>query len=377
MNKTTKLHNQAETSKNLRLTNELQAYKSGITDKPPLGDDSRPINKIPPPSIKPLIIACKCRNNKRENCVVKCIYEGKQFAFGQCPLCTCWCNHACTFENYFQGKAYKAATNKELKKSDADVEARKWMKSMVDVNQNATKFSGDNLEYQLKTGRLGKTTNIPAVACEHGALSAAMYAVNNPPPFDVIQNIRSKQQAIRPAKKNTIINIGGDKVVDVRNFSRTKATAADKRKSNNKLVLEVEESDSNDEIFEVPVRVVMQQNDNNFSGNLKEHTEYNTLQKKCQNEYNSTVYEMEKRIKRKIRDQRKNQSTTPNTKAAYAKILADIVDKSKSTAVAEVIKDYAEDKEAYNNSQDTLAHMVELKKNGVYLNNYFIKLNLI
>ncbi len=156
-----------------------------------------------------------------------------------------------------------------------------------------------------------------------------------------------------------MIDIGGSKVVDVRNYSRSRATAADKRKSNNKLVLEVEESDSNDEIVAVPVQVVMQQKENKF------HTEYNTPQKQCRNEYNSTVYEIEKRIKRKIRDQRKNQSTTPNTKAAYAKILGDIVDKSKPTAVAEVIKDYAEDEEAYDNSQDALAHMVELKKNGV------------
>ena len=88
-----------------------------------------------------------------------------------------------------------------MKKSDADVEAWEWMKSIVDVNQNATKFSGDNLEYQLKPGRLGKATNIPAVACKHGALSAAVYAVNNPLPFDAIQTICSKQQAIQPAKK--------------------------------------------------------------------------------------------------------------------------------------------------------------------------------
>ncbi len=67
MNKSIKLHNQAETNKNLRLTNKLQVYKSGISDKPPLGDDLRPLNKIPPSNIKPLIIAFKCRTNKREN----------------------------------------------------------------------------------------------------------------------------------------------------------------------------------------------------------------------------------------------------------------------------------------------------------------------
>ena len=105
MNKETKLQNQAKTNRHLKLTDELQAFKSGISDKPPFGDDLRPLNKIPPPNIKPLIITCKCRNNKRENCVVRCFYNGKQFAFGKCPLCTCWCNHACTFENYFQGNA--------------------------------------------------------------------------------------------------------------------------------------------------------------------------------------------------------------------------------------------------------------------------------
>ncbi len=127
----------------------------------------------------------------------------------------------------------------------------------------------------------------------------------------------------------------------------------------------MEESNSNDEIIEVPVQVVMQQKENKPSGNLKVHTGYKTSLKQCRNDHSAGVYEMEKIIKYKIRSQRKNQSTTPNTKAAYAKILANIVDKSNPTAVAEVIKDYDKDEEAYENSQDPLAHMVELKKNGV------------
>ena len=162
-----------------------------------------------------------------------------------------------------------------------------------------------------------------------------------------------------------MINIGGSKGVDIRNYSQSRETAADKRKSNNKLVLEVEESDSNDEIVAVPVQVVMQQKENKPSGNLKVHTEYKTSPKQCRNDHSAGVYEMEKIIKHKIRSQCKNQSTTPNTKAAYAKILANIVDKSNPTAVAEVIKDYVEDEEAFENLQDALAHMVELKKNGV------------
>ncbi len=140
------------------------------------------------------------QKQQRENCVVGCFFDGKQFPFGKCTLCICWCNHTCTVKNYFQGKACKAATSKELKKSNADLEAHKWMNNIVDVNQSATKVTGDHLEYQVNTGRLGKATNITAVACEHGALSAAVHAVN-PLPFDAIQTICSKQQAIQPAKK--------------------------------------------------------------------------------------------------------------------------------------------------------------------------------
>ncbi len=272
MNKSTKLHNQAETNKNLRLTNDLQEYKFGISDKPRLGDDLCSLNKIPPPNIKPLMIACKCRNNKRENCVVRCFYDGKQFSFGKCPLCTCQCNHTCTFKNYFQGKAYKAATSNELKKNISDMEAWEQINNIDDMNQNAIKIAGDHLEYQVKTGRLGKATNIPAVACANEALSAAVYAVNNPLPFDAIQTICSKQQVIQPSKKTTMINITGWRVVDVQKLYQSRATAADKRKSNNQLVLEVEESNSNDEIIEVPVQVVMQQKENKPSRNLKMHT---------------------------------------------------------------------------------------------------------
>ncbi len=77
------------------------------------------------------------------------------------------------------------------------------------------------------------------------------------------------------------------------------------------------------------------------------------------------VYEIEKRIRCEIHNQHKNQSTPPNPTSAYAKTLADIVNKSEPTSVTEVIKDYAKDEEAYENSQDALAQMVKLKKNGV------------
>ncbi len=82
------------------------------------------------------------QKQQKGNCDVGCFYDRKQFAFGKCPLCTCRCNHGCFFENYFQGKSYKAATSKELKKSNADVEAQEWMNNIVDVNQNATKIAG-------------------------------------------------------------------------------------------------------------------------------------------------------------------------------------------------------------------------------------------
>lgn len=63
--------------------------------------------KAPPPLTKQYIITCKWQNNKSENCINKYSYNSEQFEFSQCPLCTCNCNHACTFENYFQWSAYK------------------------------------------------------------------------------------------------------------------------------------------------------------------------------------------------------------------------------------------------------------------------------
>ncbi len=72
-------------------------------------------------------------------------------------------------------------------------------------------------------------------------------------------------------------------------------------------------------------------------GNLKVHTEYETPPMWYWNDQSAGINEM-KKIKCKICNQRKNIPTTPNTKATYAQILADIVNESKPTTVAEMIK---------------------------------------
>ncbi len=89
----------------------------------------------------------------------------------------------------------------------------------------------------------------------------------------------------------------------------------------------MDKSYSNDEIIVVPVQVVVQQKENKPSRNRKVHTEYKTLPKLYRNNHSAGVNEMAKRIKCKIRNQRKNQPTTPNTKAAFAKLFANIVNK--------------------------------------------------
>ncbi len=66
-----------------------------------------------------------------------------------------------------------------------------------------------------------------------------------------------------------------------------RATAADKHKTNNQLVLEVEESDLNDEIVEVPVQVLVLQKENKPSGNHKMHTNYETPPKQCRNNHSA------------------------------------------------------------------------------------------
>ncbi len=48
------------------------------------------------------------------------------------------------------------ATSKELKKSNADVEAQKWMNNIIDVNQNATKLMEIIWSINSKLGDLEK-----------------------------------------------------------------------------------------------------------------------------------------------------------------------------------------------------------------------------
>ncbi len=63
--------------------------------------------------------------------------------------------------------------------------------------------------------------------------------------------------------------------------------------------------------------------------------------------------------------QQDSRPSHPTTKAAHNKIHRDIANKYKPTAVTEVIKDYANDSDVCENSQDALSQMVELKKSRV------------
>ncbi len=123
------------------------------------------------------------------------------------------------------------------------------MNNLADVNLLGVRVIGDQLEKMCEAGRIESTTNISSVACEHGALAAASYAISNPPNFVAQSKIRKQQCALQPGKQATTIKVG-DKVVNVSNYSC--ATAADKRIFNNKLYLMTEESSSDDE----PVRLV-------------------------------------------------------------------------------------------------------------------------
>ncbi len=172
-------HNEKEKKEYFQIIDALPEFKAGIQINPPIGRNGKALLKAPTPSIKQDIITCKCRNNKWENCIVKCFYDGKQFEFGQCPLCICNCRHACTFENYFQGAAYQKATKSIKSKEDSEQQARDWMNNLTDVNLLGVRVIGDHFEKQMETGWLGNASNIAAVAFEHGALAAATHAIPN------------------------------------------------------------------------------------------------------------------------------------------------------------------------------------------------------
>ncbi len=54
----------------------LTEFKAGIQADPPHGKNGKAISKAPPLSTKQYIITCKCQNNKKDNCIVKCFYDG-------------------------------------------------------------------------------------------------------------------------------------------------------------------------------------------------------------------------------------------------------------------------------------------------------------
>ncbi len=112
------------------------------------------------------------------------------------------------------------------------------MNNLADVNLLGVRVIGDHFEKQMETGWLGNSSNIAAVAFEHGSLAAATHAMSNPPNYNAQSKIREQQRAIQQGKLATMINVGG-KVVNVCNYSC--ATAADKQKSNNKLYLMAEQ----------------------------------------------------------------------------------------------------------------------------------------
>mmetsp|Transcript_27288 Transcript_27288/g.56229 ORF Transcript_27288/g.56229 Transcript_27288/m.56229 type:complete len:212 (+) Transcript_27288:179-814(+) len=125
MNIQIKQHNEHKMNEHFKIVDALAEFKAGIRPDPHIGKDGKALSKAPPLATKQYIITCKCQNKKRESCIVKCFYNGKQFEIGQC---------ACTFENYFQGAAYKKANKIITTKGDSEKQARDWTNNLAGVN---------------------------------------------------------------------------------------------------------------------------------------------------------------------------------------------------------------------------------------------------
>ena len=333
----------------------LRDFKDGLRPDPPVDKKGNTLTKIPNPENKPELIACKCHSLKKDSCPFKCLYKGKQYPFGRCPICLCSCKHLCSFANYFKAVFYNEANKKQKEATDEDA-AKDWVNQGVGAFQMATAAAAGRYNKMQKAGRLSGSTDVVEAVYEQGCLAQALSLVNNPPPFGVKQLYRKKMAEIQKPANKTLIDLGGE-MVDVRTTGH--APAAHFCVVNNKLVNPVNATAAalgnlkNDEDYATP-------EDHREVIDI-DQIDHVAAQVAPPELVLGKVEVMQKRVRKKINKLRKE--ATPTTKEAHAEILADIAE-NKSSSATEVMVDYASDENSsdFKDSQELVAYMTELKK---------------
>ncbi len=326
----------------------LQEYKDGIRPDPPKDKNGKEIKKVSPPAFKQVQVTCKCYKNKGLNCVYKCKFDGKQYPVGSCPVCRCICSHSTTFRDYTAAMYFREIKNLGFNNKSTAEEAKEFVDCGVLANHLTASAAAAAYKSQLDKNRISGSNGVAAAVFEHGSLAQARTLVQKPPSFQVKQQYRSQMEKIHNTAGKTLIEVDGD-IQDVRTFG--KGGAAGDWKRNNKL--------SNGDV------VVMSQfgnlkNDQEFITPINNHKEIDKETMEAMVALPDRFEFLGKRIRKKIWKNRND--VTPGTEAAHHGLISDMAIKKRSAAL-QVMEDAANgDESDYENSQELLDYMTQLKK---------------
>ncbi len=107
MNDKIKTKNQVAKTKYFDLITHMSKFKAGSRDDPSRDEKGKEIKKIQAPITNHEIISCKYCQNKPDTCQFWCKYKGKQYKFGDCPICHCSCKFLCTVIDFVKLKLQK------------------------------------------------------------------------------------------------------------------------------------------------------------------------------------------------------------------------------------------------------------------------------
>ena len=265
-NATVDADNAAEMRQYMQLCQAVTAYKRKEGPQPVDPSTNKPLDKNPPPpKPKKKYGRCHCkqiyadaRNGKQ--CPVGCKVGGVVFPLGKCPVCKCACNIYVPLDQY--RSIVTASTLGETQRQDDRATAQKWINHSLNVNSMQQSVANEAYQQMVRDGKMAPSSSIASSLMDQGALAQSLSMFSNPPSHSTVLSIRRRVDAMQHESGPSFTDVG-----DMNTHGR--ASAADKRMTNNGLLAEHIPSDmSDDQMMQAAMAASV--TDNAFSGDALE-----------------------------------------------------------------------------------------------------------
>ena len=171
-----------------KVRRQIQAFKDGDSTQPPLDKDGKPITSIANPKLRALMFQCHNHQNWNscvptgKKCRFACLYDGKQYPPGKCPVCVSACCYVWDRNNHAELCQYFELKRLSKESSPSDkAAAAEYLDSVHKFGNTARQEVADDLNNMKDDGLIDLSHDeIEETAEVMGGEKAARFMVHNP-----------------------------------------------------------------------------------------------------------------------------------------------------------------------------------------------------